>query len=41
MTEYIADVSVGLKYEDLPEVAVKHAKTLVLDVLGSMIGSRD
>ncbi|MDN5301869.1 MAG: hypothetical protein PWQ60_1383 [Thermoanaerobacteraceae bacterium] len=41
VAEYIADASVNLKYEDLPEHVIRHAKTLVLDLLGSMIGTRD
>jgi len=41
ISELIADLTVGLRYEDLPEAAKNHAKTLVLDVLGSMIGSKN
>jgi 2-methylcitrate dehydratase PrpD len=40
ISEQIADVTRRLRYEDLPEKAQKHAKTLVLDLLGSMIGSK-
>lgn len=41
VAQQIADLSVGLKYEDLPEYAVNHAKTLTLDVLASMIGTKE
>jgi 2-methylcitrate dehydratase PrpD len=41
ISERIADVVVGIRFEDLPENAVNKAKELVLDSLGSMIGSRD
>lgn len=37
----IAEVSTNLKFEDLPEKAVNHAKTLTLDILGSMVGTRN
>lgn len=37
----IAKTTVELKYEDLPEYAVEHAKMLTLDVLGSMVGTRN
>jgi len=36
----LAELTVGLRYEDLPEKARRHAKTLLLDLLGSMIGSK-
>jgi 2-methylcitrate dehydratase PrpD len=41
IAESIAEMSVGLKYEDLPSYATDYAKKLVMDVLGSMIGTRD
>lgn len=41
VAQTVADVAVSLKYEQLPEYAVKHAKTLTLDVLASMVGTRD
>ena len=37
----IAEMSTSLKFEQLPEKAVLHAKTLVLDLLGSMVGTRN
>ncbi len=37
----IAKLTVGLRFEDLPEYAVKHAKMLTLDVLSSMVGTRN
>jgi len=37
----IAELATSLKYEQLPEKAVVHAKTLVLDLLGSMVGTRN
>ena len=37
----IAKTAVELKYEDLPEKAVEHAKMLTLDVLASMVGTRE
>ena len=40
ISEQLADLSYELKYDDLPEKAQYHAKTLVLDLLGSMIGSK-
>lgn len=36
----IAEVACKLKYEDLSPKAKQHAKTLTLDVLGSMVGTR-
>ena len=41
ISERIADVVVGTRFEDLPANAVNKAKELALDSLGSMIGSRD
>lgn len=40
ISELVADLAVNLRYRDLPEKAHKHAATLVLDLLGSMIGSK-
>jgi len=40
ISEELADVSVNLRYDDLPEEARKHTTNLVLDLLGSMIGSK-
>ncbi|MDR1650945.1 MAG: MmgE/PrpD family protein [Synergistaceae bacterium] len=37
----IAELSSGLKFDDLPPVAVNYAKTLLLDVLASMIGTKN
>lgn len=37
----VAELSAHLKFEDLPQKAVEYSKTLLLDVLGSMIGTRD
>lgn len=37
----IAKTAVNLKFEDLPEEAVEHARMLTLDVLASMVGTRD
>lgn len=37
----IAEVAVNTKFENLPEEAVVKAKTLTLDVLASMLGTRD
>ena len=37
----IAELSENLKYEDLPKYAVDHAKMLTLDVLASMVGTRN
>lgn len=41
IAEIIAELSTGLKFEDLPDYAVAHAKTLTLDVLASMVGTRN
>jgi len=40
ISEQLADLTYSLRYDDLPEKAQSHVKTLVLDVLGSMIGSK-
>ncbi len=37
----IAQVAAGLKFEDLTPKAVEHAKMLTLDVLASMVGTRN
>ena len=37
----IAEVAVNTKFENLPEEAVVKAKTLTLDVLASMLGTRE
>jgi len=41
ISEQIAELAVNLRYDDLPEEARKHAANLVLDLLGSMIGSKN
>lgn len=41
IAEEIARLAVGLKYEDLPTYAADHAKMLTLDVLASMVGTRN
>lgn len=41
IAQNIAKVVKNTKFEDLPEYAVNHAKKLTLDLLGSMIGTRD
>lgn len=41
ISEKIAQLAVGLKYEELPAYAAAHAKMLTLDVLASMVGTRD
>jgi len=40
ISEQIAELAVGLWYEDLPEKVRRRAANLVLDLLGSMIGSK-
>jgi len=40
VSEHLADLTYRLRYEDLPPKAQNHAKTIVLDLLGSMIGSK-
>jgi 2-methylcitrate dehydratase PrpD len=40
ISEQIAELAVGLRYSDLPEKVSRHAENLVLDLLGSMIGSK-
>jgi 2-methylcitrate dehydratase PrpD len=40
ISEELADLAVHLRYDDLPNHARKHASNLILDLLGSMIGSR-
>lgn len=41
IAEEIARLAAELKYEDLPAYAQNHAKLLTLDVLASMVGTRD
>jgi 2-methylcitrate dehydratase PrpD len=41
ISEQIADLVVDVRYEDLPDKARKRATNLVLDLLGSMIGSKE
>ena len=41
ITQNIAEIVIKTKFDDLPEYAVNHAKKLTLDLLGSMIGTRD
>jgi 2-methylcitrate dehydratase PrpD len=40
ISEELADLAADIRYEDLPQKARKHAADLILDLLGSMIGSR-
>ena len=40
ISEQIAELAVGLRYEDLPEKVRRRAANLVMDLLGSMIGSK-
>ena len=41
ISEQIAELAVGLRYEDLPAEVRQRAANLVLDLLGSMIGSKN
>ncbi|MBP2650612.1 MAG: 2-methylcitrate dehydratase PrpD [Firmicutes bacterium] len=41
IAEEISQLTVELNYEDLPVYAVDHAKLLTLDVLASMVGTRN
>ena len=41
ISEKIAEQAVELQFEKLPEYAVNHAKMLTLDVLASMVGTRN
>lgn len=41
ISEQIGELSVSLRYEDLPEKARQRVPNLVLDLLGSMIGSKN
>ncbi len=41
IAESMADLAIATTYQVLPEEVVEYVKTLVLDVLGSMIGTRD
>ncbi len=40
ISEQIAELAVGLRYENLPENVSRRAENLVLDLMGSMIGSK-
>lgn len=40
ISQQIAELSVRLRYQDLPEKVRKRAANLVLDLLGSMVGSK-
>jgi len=40
ISEQIAELAVGLRYENLPEKVRQRAENLVLDLMGSMIGSK-
>ena len=40
ISEQIAELAVGLRYENLPEGVGRRAENLVLDLMGSMIGSK-
>src|SRR4030042_842655 len=41
ISEQIAELAVGLRYENLPAAVRRRAANLVLDLLGSMIGSKN
>ncbi|MCX5839637.1 MAG: MmgE/PrpD family protein [Deltaproteobacteria bacterium] len=41
LAEHIADLAVKTNYNTLPAPAVAYVKTLLLDVLGSMVGTRN
>lgn len=41
IAQNIAEIAKKTKFEDLPEYVVNHAKKLTLDLIGSMIGTRD
>ncbi len=41
VAQAIASLGVHLEYEDLPDYAAAHAKLLTLDVLASMVGTRN
>jgi 2-methylcitrate dehydratase PrpD len=40
ISQQIAELSVNLRYEDLPVKVQKRAANLLMDLLGSMIGSK-
>ncbi len=40
ISEQLADLTAHLRYDDLPGNVRYHATTLILDLLGSMIGSK-
>jgi 2-methylcitrate dehydratase PrpD len=41
ISQQIAELAAGLRYEDLPQEVRERAANLVLDLLGSMIGSKE
>jgi 2-methylcitrate dehydratase PrpD len=41
ISEQIGEVAVGLHYEDLPQSVRERAANLILDLLGSMVGSKE
>ena len=41
LAEHIAELAVGTSYKTLPAPAIAYVKTLLLDVLGSMVGTRN
>jgi hypothetical protein len=40
LAEHIADLALATSYKTLPAPAIAYVKTLLLDVLGSMVGTR-
>jgi len=40
ISQLIAELTLNLRYEDLPDKARRHARNLVMDLMGSMIGSK-
>ncbi len=41
ISEFIADFTLDAKYEKLPEKALGHARLILLDLLGAMIGTKN
>lgn len=41
ISEVIADFTLDTSYEKIPEGAIEHAKLILLDAIGAMIGTRD
>jgi 2-methylcitrate dehydratase PrpD len=41
ISQLIAELTLNLRYEDLPDKARRHARNLVMDLMGSMIGSKN